>query len=102
MIPPFVKVRTKDEDLRQVQDGVVKTLGVISRKEILDGRLLKGVILLMAGTTLVAHGLGREALGWIVVENIANAVVWQEQSDVPSKLLALNCSADTTVSLWVF
>lgn len=103
MIPSFRRTLVKDGDLRLVQDSVDKVLGVISKKEILDGQLLKDVGV-STQTVFLEHKLGREVQGYIVVKNNAAAHVYDEQdlNPTPTKTLALKSNTTAIVSLWVF
>lgn len=104
MIPAFRKIRTREEDTRQLQDAVEKVLNSILPKQILDGRIIKNVLVTSGTPKNVDHGLGRELVGWFSILNSANSVVWDSQGSNTSrdKTLVLNASATTTISLWVF
>jgi len=102
-IPALRRVRSQDKDLTQLQDAVATPLAVISRKEILGGQLVEGVELAL-GATSIPHGLQRDLIGWFVVRQNGNAIIWDSQDDnaLSSRTLVLNASAAVTVSLWVF
>jgi cytosine/adenosine deaminase-related metal-dependent hydrolase len=104
MIQPLRKVRTTNDELRQLQSAVEATLGGIVRRDILDGQVVRSVRLTAGAPVAVEHGLGRQVTGWIVVGRDADAVVWDDQAvnPTPARTLRLVASADVTVSLWVF
>ncbi len=101
-ITPYREVRTADTDLGRIQDAVKASLRDISSRSILDGQILTGRSLLTGQSNVISHGLGRPLLGWILVGQDANAVVWASPSVTPGLTLVLQCSANCTVSLWVF
>jgi hypothetical protein len=101
VIPDLKKVRTTNDEIRQLQDGIMRVVEVLRKKEILDGRLIKDVILDSAAPTEINHGLGRALNGWIVTRISAAATVHESESP-STNILTLEASADVTVSLWVF
>jgi hypothetical protein len=101
-ISAFRRVRSKDNDLRQVQDAVGFVFLDIASKEILDGQLIKNIFI--NGFLSIDHKLGRELQGYVVVMQDANVVVWDSQATntIPASKLVLNSSGPTTISIWVF
>ncbi len=100
----FKIVGTSSADLSRVQDNIVQAIEPLIASKVVDGILVQGVVLDSAKLNVIFHKLGRELMGWTVVGQDANAVVWDEQAANPlkSKTLRLQCSADVTVNLWVF
>lgn len=102
---PFKKIQA-DRILGQVQSNIELSLLPIQKSVIIDGVLLPDIILTAAASngTMINHLLGRNPNGYIIVKQNANSVVWQSdvQNLIPDKVLYLKCSADVTVSLWVF
>lgn len=95
----FRKIKTSTNDVMQLQNQVEQVLNPITKKEILDGVLLKDIIVTTAGID-VEHALLRQPLGWILVDNQADATVYRTfWSD---RILTLSSSATTTISIWVF
>ena len=87
----------------RLQEYIATAFDGIQKSEIINGVLLKDVALIN-GATEVAHKLGRELRGWIVVGQSASASIWDSQATHTRKrkTLMLNSSAAVTVSLWVF
>lgn len=100
----FKKVGSNDNDLQKVQNNVEAAVNPIISKEIVDGVLLKRVQLSALEVVYVKHGLGRPPQGWIVVRKRADARIWdvQDANDKPKSTLALTCSHDILVDLWIF
>jgi hypothetical protein len=86
------------------QDSVGRALNPILSSEIWDGVLLRDVYLEAGVLARIKHRLGRELVGYIVVQKNANASIWDEQSTNNQRDLFLNLqtSADCKVSIWVF
>lgn len=103
-ITPFKKVRAADPVIEQLQIAIQLPLKDISSRLILDGQLLKDIPILTGQTNVIDHKLQRSLVGYFVVRNSANSVIWDSQGSngTPDLNLKLLCSADTTVSLWVF
>ena len=86
------------------QDNVETVLDVVTDKLILDGVLLKNISLEASTTNMVNHGLGRVPIGWFITRKRAQSDIWdlQDVNTTPSRNLALACSDDVTIDLWVF
>lgn len=71
--------------------------------EILKGRLIEGVSLVNGETTIVKHGLGREARGYLIVAKDAPVTGdYLEISPRSKSEIHITSASDATVSLWVF
>jgi hypothetical protein len=56
---------------------------------------------------VIPHGLGRAMTGRLIVYQSANSWIWDDSVDAgdvaePERYLALQCTADVTVRLWVW
>lgn len=104
MIPQLRRIRSSDNNIRQLQDATDAVFKVIIDKAILDGNLLQDIPLDSAILNSVDHKLGRSPRGYIVVRSNANSNVWDSQdvNPMPTKTLNLNCDVNVTISLWVF
>lgn len=100
----FKKVGSDNNDLQKVQNNVEAAVNPIISKEIVDGNLIKNVQLRALEVIYVKHGLGRPPLGWIVVRKRGDVRIWdvQDSNDKPKSTLALTCSHDIVVDLWIF
>lgn len=98
------KVGLKDPESQKLQQNVENAIEPIIRKEIIDGVLIKDVCLRAGISNEVKHALGRIPQGWIVVRKRADARIWdiQDHNRNPSKTLALTCSHDVKIDLWIF
>lgn len=98
------KINTEIADLGKLQDNVENWVSNINKNTIANGSFL-GPISIAAGTVNnIEHKLGRQLKGWLVVGQNSNASIWdsQDANVFKSKFLALNCSANVTINLWVF
>lgn len=100
----FKKLITKDQDLNQVQSNVEEALNPVISSAIVNGLIVPDVCLRANVATLVTHNLGREALGWIIIRKRADSRIWdvEDFNNKPKSTLALACSHDVQVDLWVF
>ncbi len=98
----FKAVGLDDEQASKFQQNVAETFTPILRAQILDGILLRDIVLITGQDNIVPHKLGRLLMGWQLADINADARVWRIESPLPSKNLLLNCSANCTISLWVY
>lgn len=97
----LTRLHTADPQLNQVQDHIVRRVNPALAAEILDGRLVTGVSVGTSATD-VPHGLSRPYRGWILTDNNTDCRVWSPSTGDTSKVIVLQSSAATTISLWVF
>jgi hypothetical protein len=96
--------QTDDRQFNQFQVALGKALSPVVGNPINFGLQLNSVALSASQTNSIPHMLDRNLIGWFIVRQRANSVVWdaQDSNTTPSQTLSLNCSADTTVDIWVF
>lgn len=104
MLPSYVDLTFPgNPDLTRLQDTVARSLRRVLGVAMLDGVLIQGIALQAAAPTLVAHGLDRVIVGWLVVDITAPARVYRVSgSAYPSSILPLQADATTTVAVWAF
>lgn len=97
-------ISTSNPELSRLQSNLDNWASSIMKSGLNDGLLLKSVVLSTGVINAVEHKLGRELSGWIIVRKRANAQVWDSQDTniFKTKSLALECSANVTIDLWVF
>ena len=100
----YERIPTRDETLNRVQERVEDALLPVSSAKILDGHILENQSLASGTTSEIAHSLGRNLIGYIVVKRDAAHHVYdtQDTNDTPDKTLYLTASGTVTVDLWVF
>lgn len=96
----FRRIQSNNRDLMQVQDAVDQVL-----KPVLTNQLLNGVLIpnLSLTTTPVkfSHLLGRQPLGWFLVDDISGAAIYRTAWD--ARTISLRTTSGTnTISIWVF
>lgn len=104
-VKPFYKVGIDGDDIEgtveRMQDSIEKSLNGLVQSSIVSGTLLKDISL--SGTAKrVEHKLNREPLGYIIIRQNANAVIFEQDEVRKDIFLNLQASANVTVSLWVF
>jgi hypothetical protein len=100
----FKKIHTDNRELNKIQSNVEQLIEPFLNSEVVNGVLLKDIVLDSSKTNLISHKLGRKPQGWIVIGKNANSVIWDSQSSntKADKILELLCSANVTINLWVF
>lgn len=104
MSKSFKTLNTNVPDLNRVQDNVSNAFKPLFKNPLLYGVFVKDVSLDSSGTTQVNHGLNKNVSGYLVTRMSASSNVWdsQETNNLKTKTLALNCSADVVVDLYIF
>lgn len=90
--------------LPQTQQQWAAILNPAINSPILQGQLLEGIPLLV-GLNQINHGLQRNWIGWIVVDNNNGALQLQvdpNNNQTPILTIPMTSSAVATISLWVF
>jgi hypothetical protein len=79
------------------------TLNPVIANVLLQGRLLEDLSV-STGTNAIAHGLGRNLVGYFVVRNNAAVTFYDAQASQqrPDLFLSLVASGAATISLYVF
>lgn len=96
-------IRSFDQDLMSVQDNVKDFSDQFLSLPLLDSVFLEEIQLTTGQDNLVDHKLGnRRARGFVVARRNANSVIYEDTSPIPERFLNLQCSANVTVSLFVF
>ena len=103
MLKDFRTITFDSFEASRLQDNVAQALNPLTKNPLLQGHLLKDVVLTSGAITSVPHHLNRNLQGWFLVKQDTNAVVWQSNaSSLSDKILELNTSATCTVNVWVF
>jgi hypothetical protein len=86
-------------DLSQMQTKWKSQLDQLLSNELTQGSLISQS--LASGSNTINHLLGRQQVGWIIVDQDAAATIYRSQP-LNAKTLTLNASAPVNVALWVF
>lgn len=89
-----------DSNLTLFQQAINDQFIEISKIPFINGRLIEGLVITSSGVNQIEHKLGRQAKGYFVTSNGANSVIWN--GPMGDTYIPIYCSANTTVSLWVF
>lgn len=104
MLKRFSKNQTSDLTLSQVQDSLINCLNPVFTNPMLDGVLVKNVIL-AAGTNVIPNPIQREVQGVMTLLKSTFADIHtgaQASNPSPTRTLILTSSAAVTVDLWIF
>lgn len=99
-VPNFARARSNDLSFNRLESSFVNFAQKLSKTPILNGLLIEDVSITTAQTE-IQHNLGRDLVGWIVVDKDTDGRVWRVDSG-NANVLKLDCSADMIISLWVF
>lgn len=99
---PFKQIGAATEkDLDRIQANIALFASNFANIPLLDGRLIEDVAL--SGTaSQIAHKLGRDYRGWIIVKKNAQQDIWASSTSLSGRFLTLSASGTVTASLWVF
>lgn len=95
--------QTMFEDYRisQFQDAANQQFSQISKIPFINGNLISDQALTASTANTIDTKLGKKAVGYFVISNTANTPIWNDSISSDTSIV-LRCSADTTVSIWVF
>jgi hypothetical protein len=98
------KVSSNNKEINQIQENVEQALTPIIASQIVDGVIIKNKQIESGKVNLIAHKLGREPLGYIIIRKRADSRIWDTQDTNKNKktTLALQCSTTVHVDIWVF
>lgn len=99
MVRSYRKLNAENGDLNKVQDNIEYALGPVLASAIIDG-VQVNAIELTTTPLAVSHGLGRRPLGWIIVDQNADARVWSIARD--KNVIILQASSPCTISVWAY
>lgn len=100
MLRPFAFLHVADQTLGRVLLEVKRSFDQLTRIARLDCVTLSGVTLSGPGDTVVPHLLGRQPVGWDVIDQVGQATLCRSAWD--EKSLTLNSSATCIVALEVW
>lgn len=69
---------------------------------LLDGRVISTIALTASVPSTIPHSLGRDWLGWLVINKNANANVWVSATTNKDRGITLTASANVTIDLYIF
>lgn len=87
-----------DNIFNRHSDAVREAIGELQGLAVLNGQFV--TVALASGSNRVAHGLGRQPVGWMVVDTDAAVTVYRTAWSATT--LDLTASGAVTVKLWVF
>lgn len=97
----FKRLKSETPELDKVQNNIQIFSDSVVEIPLLDGILIKDVVL-TTSETLVDHKLGREPQGWLIVKKNAAQDIYESGSTLKQRFLSLTAAGTVTVTLWVF
>lgn len=104
MLSRWISENIKDTALARTLARARLMFEEIQAKQIIDGLLLQTVALTTGVVNNIPHKLGRNAIGYMIVNRSADCRIWDDQLTNTEKelYLKLRTSANVTVDIWVF
>ena len=100
MLKQYKKITAKEREVNQLQENIEQALNPIVAKQVVDGILIRTIALKAGSINNVSHKLGRKPVGYIIVSKDANSQIWN--AELKKSILQIQCSINTTISIWVF
>lgn len=103
----IAQINVTDDSLSRIQNNTAAAVNPVLNVPILDGTLVQNLTIPASGKLTVAHGLGRQAIGYIIIKASAalpNPYVLVADQTAPNGAIVLTFAsgAGTTLSAWVF
>lgn len=98
----FKQIKSSNYELMRVQDNVNSALIPIQNSQVIDGQVLKDVILTTGNANIINHRLNRNIVGYLVIRKNADANVWDASSLTPNLSILLYTDSNCKVDLYVF
>ena len=97
----FQRVRSSDLNVSRLSDSASEAVRLLGSKEILNGILIKDIVMGNGETRDIAHKLGRKPRGWIVVDTDSVGTI-RRTGEYTSTYITITTTGTPTFSLWVF
>lgn len=103
LLNSIAQVQGPDRLMNQMQQNIITAVNPVLANPLVNGTILVGIVLL-TGTNIVSHTLGRTLQGWFLVRQRSSASLYdtQDTNTTPSRTLVLVTSANVTVDIYVF
>lgn len=98
---PLNLFHTQDQTSMLQQKQWKSQLDPVLANSLMQGSILPNIILDANVPLTFNHYLGRQMIGWILIDNTAYCEI-KRTSPLNSQTLTLEANANTSISLWVF
>jgi len=97
-------IASTDTNVDRLQYRLEETFKAVTDSSIIDGNIVEDIDLASGTTTKVAHKLGRNLRGWVVVGRTAAQHVYDANAGKTDldQFLHLTAGGTVTVNIWVF
>jgi hypothetical protein len=99
LLKPYTDISMENKDANKIQLNLKQFFQQFNDLIFLQGRLLSDLDISTA-TTEVEHKLGRQPVGWFLVDKDATGNIWRVSWD--DKYITFDVSANMNVSIWIF
>lgn len=90
-----------DSNLSLFQQSINDQFSQVSKVPFVNGNKIEDIDLTTGSANTVDHKLGKKASGYFVFSNTSQSTIWNDAFSGDTNIV-LRCSADTTVTIWVF
>ncbi len=103
-IKAFKTTSFEDKDMQKLQSNISTSIDSIVKCQLIDGVLIKNVLLESSKVNSISHKLNRIPIGYIITRQRAQSDIWDSQDTNTNalKTFDLECSADVYVDIWFF
>jgi GTP:adenosylcobinamide-phosphate guanylyltransferase len=95
------KIVTLSSDINKLQDSITDSLDPLLKKAHLDSQIITSIVLTQGTINQVKHLLGRIPIGYNIVNQYAQADIWNAQKS-DNNFIYLMTSSNCTVDFEVF
>lgn len=94
-------IKLSDYETSSLQQNLAAFSKQLIRVPLLDGNLLTDIDVSTTAAE-IAHGLGREPVGYFIVKSTAGVTLFDSASLTPKVTIKLTASATATCNIWIF
>ena len=97
-LKPYKKLTGLEYNLSKTVQFTEEFTKQLTNNPFLVGNIFTATI--TTSTATINHGLGSTPLGWLILDQDADANVWKVSSD--EKSIVLDSSATVNIKIWIF
>jgi len=98
----FKRLNTNNYEVATLQSNVSEFVGQFTGNPLLNGNIIKEVVLVSGEITAVSHGLDRKPIGYLVIAANASVDIYELVSITPNSVLNIAANATAIVNLYIF
>ena len=99
LLNQYKDLNSEDKDTQTIQINLKQYFQQFTDLTFLKGRAVNDIEV-TTSTVVVDHKLGRQPIGWFIVDKSASGDVWRTAWN--DKTITLDSSATTTINIWIY